>query len=239
MIWITCPLRLAIRYFLKGNHCACKNNNEWSQFPALMTIGFSKNAAGHYELGLLSIALGEDSRAGLCSSCVNALNRLRFNGTIQVFQYRGESVPVGMRGTCNGSVGSDSGFRDDPNTLCVQFLWLFFPVVASALVPCSTWDSPPQVRRWWVLPEALDRLIHQDNLCVRRSQKVKLFCFLTRGCRSLFVYLHPHWFGVSVVNVECHPIHATQSISTRAPFGSAATWTQARAGLTPSPKISA
>ena len=204
-----------------------------------MMIGFSKNTAWHDKPGVVSIALGNKARTELCCSCVNALNRLRINGTTQAFQCRAGSMPEGMRGICNGSEGSDSGFRDAPSTLCVQSLWQIFPVVVGASVPCNTWDSPLQVRRWWVLPEASDRLIHQNNLCVRRSQKVNLFCFLMRGVQRVF---HPSalpWCGVSAVYSIRHPNHATQSISTLAPFGSAATWTQARAGLTPLPNISA
>ena len=169
LIWISFPLRLLFRRLLQSNYCACKNNDEWNEFKALIVICFSKNTAWHHGLGIDSIALGTNARAGLCWSCVNALNYLRINGPTQVFQCRAESMPEDMTGICSELGGSDWGFRDDPNTPCVQFLWLISLVEASALVPCSTWDSPPRVRRWWVLPEASDLLIHQYNLCVRPS----------------------------------------------------------------------
>jgi hypothetical protein len=46
---------------------------------------------------------------------------------------------------------------------------------------------------------------------------------LDEGVQDVVCLSAPPLIGVSVVDVECHPIHATQSISTRAPFGSAAT----------------
>jgi len=169
LVWIGAPLRLSLRLLLKSNNGACENNDQWNELQALIPIGFSENTACHCQPKTVSIALGTDTEAGLQRSCENGLNCLRINQTIQVFQCRGGSVPEDTRGICNGSASNDSGFRDDPNTPCVQFLWLISLVEASAVVPCSTWDSPPRVRRWWVLPEASNLLIHQYNLCVRPS----------------------------------------------------------------------
>ena len=139
---------LGFRLLLKSNNGAYKNNDERKQPPAVMKFGLSENTACHYGPKTVSIALGKDIEAGLCRSCENGLNCLRINQTIQVFQCRGGSVPEDTRGICNGSASNDSGFLDDPNTPCVQFLWLISLVEASALVPCSTWDSQPRVHRW-------------------------------------------------------------------------------------------
>ena len=169
LVWIRAPLRLSLQLLLKSNNGACENNDQWNELQALIPICLSENTACHCRPKTASIALGKDTEAGLRRSCENGLNCMRINQTIQVFQCRGGSVPEDTRGICNGSASNDSGFQDDPNTPYVQFLWLISLVEASAVVPCSTSDSPPRVRRWWVLPEASDLLIHQYNLCVRPS----------------------------------------------------------------------
>ena len=141
-------MRLSLRLLLKSNNGACENNDQWNELQALIPIGLSENTACHYRPKTVSLALGKDTEAGLRCSCENGLNCLRINQTIQAFQCRGGSVPEDTRGICNGSEGSDSGFRDAPSTRCVQSPWPIFPVVEGASVPCSTWDSPLQVRRW-------------------------------------------------------------------------------------------